>query len=55
LKYPQLGKRIVAIKQAPMEERGMVRVGIFFLALAVASLSFADSDPSESGAKTKPV
>jgi hypothetical protein len=47
LKYPELEKRIVAIKQAPMEETGMVRVGIFFLGLAVASPSFAYSDPSD--------
>jgi hypothetical protein len=47
LKYPQLGKRIIAIKQAPMEEKDMVRVGVFFLGLAVASPCFADSAPSD--------
>jgi hypothetical protein len=46
LKHPQLGKRIVA-KQAPMEERGVARAGIFFLGLAVASPSLADSGPSD--------
>jgi hypothetical protein len=30
-----------------MEERGMVRVGIFFLGLVVASPSFADRAPSD--------
>ena len=30
-----------------MEERDTVRVGVFLLGLAVASPSFADSDPSD--------
>jgi hypothetical protein len=47
LKYPQLGKRIIAIKQAPMEERGMVRAGVFLLGVAVASPSLAESAPSD--------